>query len=216
MSINSFDGDYSYIREDHPHLKKLLVGGWSFGGLIAYEMARQLSVEKEKAPLVVILDQPIPLLSKKVLPYSESDSYIEKFIKQVEGFNEVNLGIEQISLKWSSFEKQTNILYHAFVEKRLLPSNVSEEDFFKFLQLQKIQNKASYQYMPGRYEGPVLLIRGQNSHWESMVSPSLGWEDIVTNLITKKVSGTHISMMKTPNIQQISYQIEEWIISNHL
>src|SRR6185369_17266831 len=33
-----------------------VLGGWSFGGLVAFEMARQLELRGERPPLVVLFD----------------------------------------------------------------------------------------------------------------------------------------------------------------
>jgi phthiocerol/phenolphthiocerol synthesis type-I polyketide synthase E len=47
------------VRELRPHGPYRLLG-WSFGGLVAYEMARQLSRAGERVDLLALLDTPLP------------------------------------------------------------------------------------------------------------------------------------------------------------
>ncbi len=44
------------------------IGGWSFGGLVAFEMARQLVEEGEIVPLLLVLDTPAPGLHLRMRP----------------------------------------------------------------------------------------------------------------------------------------------------
>lgn len=48
----------SYIEELRPHLegKRWILGGWCYGGVVAYEMARQLVENGEPAPLLLVIE----------------------------------------------------------------------------------------------------------------------------------------------------------------
>lgn len=59
-SFEEMAADYlSEVRQVQPHGPYLL-GGFSGGGIVAYEMARQLLVEGESVSLLVMLDTPLP------------------------------------------------------------------------------------------------------------------------------------------------------------
>lgn len=53
------------IREIQPHGPYYL-GGFSFGGMLAYEVARQLNQREEKVSLLALFDPSVPNVSKKV------------------------------------------------------------------------------------------------------------------------------------------------------
>jgi thioesterase domain-containing protein len=44
------------------------IGGWSFGAIVAYEMAQQLRKEKEDVALLALFDYPPPLQNRRGLP----------------------------------------------------------------------------------------------------------------------------------------------------
>jgi amino acid adenylation domain-containing protein len=50
-----------------------LLGGWSFGGLVAFEMAQQLASAGEKVPLVAILDTAAPKHARDVATVDEAE-----------------------------------------------------------------------------------------------------------------------------------------------
>jgi len=196
---------------------QIIFGGWSSGGLISFEMARQYAQEKGKRPLVVILDQPVPSFVQDELGSSLDDAqYLVKFVNQIDCFRDSEIGLTYDQLKDKSFKEQSSVVYRSFVEKQLIPKDVDEEGFEKYLELQKTQSFASKQYKPKNYEGPVLLIRASDSQWNDIDSKSLGWESIASNLELKSVSGTHFTIMKPPQVTQIVEIIEEWIRKNEI
>lgn len=188
---------------------QIVIGGWSLGALIAFEMARGIFEEQGKYPFVVMIDQPIPAISRIGFP-SDDAGYLLRFLKQVEGFNEVSFGLGRLDFEGRSFQEQMYLVYQALMTKKLLPEEIEEGNFFQFLQFQKSQSLAAIKYEPQRYEGPTLLIRAESSQWETE-SASLGWETRIPNLIVKSVPGTHMSMMKQPHVLIVREAIEQWI-----
>jgi amino acid adenylation domain-containing protein len=61
------------VQKEGPYV----VGGWSMGGLVACEMARQLQMHGQKTALLILLDTPLPdrdYLSSRVTPKESSAS----------------------------------------------------------------------------------------------------------------------------------------------
>lgn len=214
--------------EEIPCNEGFLLGGWSLGGLIAFEMARAVLQQTGYAPLVLLIDQPNPSFSRQKF----LDEYALRFLNQVKAFSEVKLEIPYDKLRRKPFAEQAALIYKIFIEQSLLPKDVKIEHFITFLDYQKKQSEASSIYEPGCYQGPVLLIRATESHWnklgveqprelahwEGTVRPEqdlavskFGWEKVAPNLTTKWVEGTHVSIMKSPIVEKIAREIELWL-----
>lgn len=204
------------VRKILPQMGPVVFGGWSLGGVIAFEMARHISVETGRFPFVVILDQGVSSLSGEEMSFLPDSEYIMKLLKQVETFNEVDFGMKIDQFKGKSFEEQSHLVYHTFIEKRLIPEDVQKENFLKFLEMQKIQSTALNKYKPGKYAGPVLLIRAEASQSQKNNVPSLFWDKVASDLTIQWVPGTHTSMMKLPHVNTTSQIINTWMDTRNI
>lgn len=206
-----------YFQEMEEHFikfpkQKVLYGGWSLGGLIAYQMALITYNKTGLLPFVVILDQPIPSFIGKEKTYGDDKlQYLLRFLKQVQDFNNIEIEISRSELEGQSFSNQCKKIHREFTKKGLLSDEIHGSDFEKFLNMQKAQSQAATEYQPQIYIGNVLLIRASNSHWKKVLDPSLGWSAIAQNLTVQSVPGTHISMMQKPEISKIAIEIDTWI-----
>lgn len=93
LSIQEMAGEYIQairtIQKDGPYV----LGGWSMGGLVACEMARQLDMDGQKAALLVLLDTQLPnrdYLSSQVTPTERHASGI------VFSWKEISIAVEHL------------------------------------------------------------------------------------------------------------------------
>lgn len=199
------------VEKQIPNLsqKKIFFGGWSLGGIIAYQMALDYSKRFSFIPSIIIIDQPTPNYIQDLIVRDDQE-YLKRFMNQVQSFSQANLSSSISKLNDQPFEEQVAIIYKSFVDNCLISSQIDLNDFKKFLLLQKNQSFASKEYIPSHYSGQVLLIRAKNSKWNYISDESLGWGEIASQLSIRWVEGTHTSIMSRPDVSAVANFINEW------
>ena len=194
------------MRQVQPHGPYLL-GGFSGGGITAYEIARQLEVAGERVALLVMLDTPVPM--RPVL--SRVDKALIKWAelrRQGPGF----------LLQWI----RNRVQWELGRGQRSAPKAVTN-------QLNNEAIEAAFRASLPRYEvqawnGPTVLFRPpQDLHWKvsggrwvstdrEYVFPDNDWTQFVPALRVLEVPGDHDSMVLEPNVRVLASLMKACIV----
>lgn len=191
------------IAEDYlQHItSKCLIGGWSLGALIAFEMAIQYQKRFSEYPYLVLIDFSLPE------PHSNLDDrqVFAKLIQQIEHYNDINLCIPSGDLQNQSPNNLATLVYRKMLHFRLLPKETSFEDFAAFFSLFKSHSKAIGNYFPRPYHGKTLLIQAQES------PKNQGWEKYIDHLEIHTVPGNHFTIMRNENALRVGSIITDFV-----
>lgn len=181
------------------------LAGVSFGGVLAYEIAQQLSRSGEHICFVALFDS--------LLPGAIRRNYLKwmgEHIKNVFFQGPIYL-----------FQKVNNRI--SKIKKYVLKSKISSDyndttslDFHRFDQIRaKIYKHATENYRIQPYQGIVLLFRAkdQNTFVSDLKDPSYGWARFVTELYEFDVPGDHISMLEGPNSFEVARRMRRFLTS---
>jgi thioesterase domain-containing protein len=170
--------------------------GYSFGGMIAYEMARQLTHAREKVAMLALIDSCAPGYPRKPPAPVRMFLHVQKMLRQ-------------------SPEARADYLRHR-IQK--LAQRLPIAGHFRFDRLssssESIQSpknrrspafeRAMHSYRPAPYFGPVLLCSAAvrpdlvGSHHDN--DPLLGWGQwLKGDAQCRPIPGTHLEMVKGPN-----------------
>ncbi|HEX6357569.1 SDR family NAD(P)-dependent oxidoreductase, partial [Actinophytocola sp.] len=192
------------IRERQPEGPYRL-GGWSFGGCLAYETARQLG--SDQVGLLFLGDTILPLDTPR------SEDYLtgrfRRFVQYVERTYQVDLDL-------STMEHLAEDERFPLVIERLrervpgMGEAVLHHQYTSYVDAQVAE-----QYRPGPYEGKVLLFRAEQPHpLTTELDPrylradrALGWDAYCPHLEVLDVPGDHISMVDPPNIDVLAERV---------
>lgn len=167
-----------------------LLGGYSGGGVVAYEMAQRLHLSGHEVALLVLLDtfragiKPLPTSMKDHLNrfMKEGPSYLRRRAKA-----KLSRRVDEIS----------NVLKIRFYMSQNQPLPFELRD----LQMARAFLEAADQYKPEPYPGPVTLYRA------SEVSPvfqhagtKLGWDELTPQMKVVEVPGDHDTLVYEPNV----------------
>lgn len=151
--------------------------GVSFGGVLAYEAAQQLSRRGANVPLLILLDAVLPSAVKV-----GATRYV----------------IEQIKTAISG-PNVREIVPEDQIHK------LSYEEMGKFRSQYYWTLGKHYDPLP--YTGSVLLVRATATKLFGLGyihDEQLGWRDLVTgNLETIKIDGTHIGILQQPHVSEL-------------
>ncbi|MCB0213532.1 MAG: hypothetical protein KDJ52_29585, partial [Anaerolineae bacterium] len=157
------------------------LAGWSFGGLIALEMAQQLHQARQEVGLLAIIDTPLtlsPLGASKVflttvLPHLWP--YVSDYLAQQSGRSQ-----SKSRLNFKSPEVQRLM--------RVLRANL----------------QAGRRYRPQRYPGQITLFKTAISHR----SVTWGWDDIASSGVEiDSIPGHHMNVLRSPQVETLAEKL---------
>ena len=153
-SVEQMAGDYlDEIRAVQPVGPYHLLG-WSFGGVIAYEMACQLQAAGEKVALLALLDTPL------YQPEASGDEVTDASI--IAALIDV-LGLEKIMPGASRAITDVDSFVDAARHSGIWPADFSTAQAAGIIELFKLNVEQGSRYVPGRYRGPLLLFRAMET-----------------------------------------------------
>jgi thioesterase domain-containing protein len=187
--------------------------GYSFGGLLAYEIAVRLIDEGDGANLVALLDAPNPALMSNL---SEADSvqfhktYLLDRLKKyalllVRGdIKTITIGLAFIALRLRIFIiPAINVVYQ--IAKKPLPRAFRDSNYHRF-------SRAWKSYVPKRYAKSLVLFRVKDRGPEFDRHPSMGWDAcVVGGVQVHTVPGKHVDMMSMPSVGVIAEKLATYL-----
>ncbi len=190
------------------------LGGHSFGGWLAFEMARQLVQQGENIGLLAVVDSESPLESLTQRVESEwSDSrWLAEFGNVLAALAGAEENFTEEEFQSITEEEQFDSLRLRLIEEELLPPQVEPKEIATYLSVFKAHSLTTYQPQE-RYTGTLhLFLASDNQQYEahdiSAESMIDGWEALVTGeVISETLSGDHITLMRQPFVQGLASAI---------
>ncbi|MFE1748578.1 amino acid adenylation domain-containing protein [Coleofasciculus sp. H7-2] len=177
------------------------LGGWSFGGLVAFEMAQQLQKAGHKVALLAVLDTSAPVSKNKPSFWGGL-----KFL--------LTTGARYI---WPYFmdyfyliaatEKYQSKLISQESRKRILKELKSKS----ILRVFKANSQAALSYVPQVYPSKITLLKNSEQNIIANQDPSMGWGDLAGGVEIYNIPGNHLTMLKKPHIQVLTEQLRTCI-----
>jgi thioesterase domain-containing protein/acyl carrier protein len=190
------------------------LGGFSFGGSVALEMAQQLHHQGERVALLAILDHtPPPLRYRRFVwtPTLPLDLIVNAAGWLVEEFWRVGRG-----KRWTALRRKTTQAGSQFLRIfRRSTGNSGKTDAESVFGGETVPEsfrglvESHYQilrdYVPQRYPGAVTLFRAKSRPLLRLHGKDLGWRDLAEGgLKIISVPGNHETMLREPNVQLLA------------
>jgi len=187
--------------------------GYSFGGLLAYEMAMRLAAEGDGANLVALLDAANPAMLSNLSQTDAAQFHKTYLIDRLKkyGLNLMRGDIKAFTGRGLAFIVSrlgkcfTPAIKRGFrIAKRPLPKMVRSNDPL-FL-------NAWLSYVPKRYAKSVVLFRVQDRGPEYDRDQSMGWDACATGGVQVHiVPGSHVDMMNMPSVRVIAEKLATYL-----
>ena len=178
---------------DSPLRGRMILGGFSFGGLLAFEVAHQLRRRGRDIELVLILDSWVKYLQPRKRPLHWLRRHLRQPLHTVMSW--IRKGKEEISSGPRRASFQELELAKGCVSTRLDERGVAiPGDIITWL-----YNNIRCAYQPARFAGRGILFQAQESHQRELLSldPSQGWKGLFTQGLTiVPATGNHLSMIR--------------------
>jgi amino acid adenylation domain-containing protein len=157
------------------------LGGYSFGGLVALEMARRLRETGAEIALLALVDTYLP-------GPRESQSLIGRFL---------SLSIAQ---KWTYLKKRV-VRYKRGIKRKIvalyLPPAIKA--------VREACATAEHQYRPKSYDGSIVIFRASEKALRGLDDPRGGWEKYVAGTVeVHEVDGDHGNILNEPQVKLLA------------
>ncbi|RYZ36976.1 MAG: non-ribosomal peptide synthetase, partial [Myxococcaceae bacterium] len=201
------------IRAEQPEGPYLLAG-WSLGGVIAYEMARQLRAQGQPVGLLALVDAFVP----GVVPPPPGEAQAKDpdgrvrvaFAQTVAAAFSLALPVSDDALEHMDDEAMLGTLLTLGVQAHLLEEATGREQLRALFRVYQANLRAMDRYVPGPYEGPVLLLAATEARPTPGVPRDRGWAPWVRGgLDVRDVAGGHHQLMQEPYVQHVAALLRE-------
>jgi thioesterase domain-containing protein/acyl carrier protein len=213
------------------------LGGYSFGGLVAFEMAQQLRRQNQEVALLALIDTAVPQTISRLLELESEMGVDDGLMLALEVKEQARqAGIEvQISLAdiWQ-LPPQERLAY-AFERAKdanLWPPEISLVEVEHYLKLHKGRRQAIQTYEPQPFVGQLTLLRTSEPPEDAFAelagvadvnllqqlreeqdtsfrNPTLGWEKFSqTPVDVHLLDGDHHSILLPPHVKTLAEKIQ--------
>jgi thioesterase domain-containing protein/acyl carrier protein len=197
------------IRKIRPHGPYLL-GGYSFGGLVAYEIARHLRAADEEVALLMLFETDNPAQPMRVRSWSRvllqavrrgiTVSRILEFLA-----SRTRGALSNDLTKW-------NEAFHRLMLGRAAKRGGNAAAELVDIHVQMVHVRAFLAYKPLPYRGKVTLFRSFDQDSEYEMAEDLGWSAVAQDGVdVHYVPGTHLTVFSDENVSILAEKVEECI-----
>jgi thioesterase domain-containing protein len=195
--VEAMAADYlEAVRTVQPHGPYLL-GGWSMGGLIAFEMARQLQEQGEEIRLLALFDTKALNGESGVM---DDASLLASFA--------LHLGVSPEQIQTQT-EASLSVVLELAKTANIIPHDMSLARLSQHFRVFNANVRAARSYQPANLSARIALFRAAERPPEA--DPTLGWE----KLKVYDTPGSHLTMMREPNVSGLAERLGECLAADY-
>jgi thioesterase domain-containing protein len=184
-----------------------LLGGWSFGGLVVWEMARQLGREGERIALLALIDS-YPTTGATWAEEEQDKAQDEAltlswFAEDIARMVGEDMAEQESAWQEMENEERKRVVEEMLRRNGLVPRNKAREETLRLLEVFTRNTRATQRYRMQRQKQPTMLFAAAEAgageqlagEWQKWTSAEVGLQ---------VVAGDHYSMMRQPNVTAIA------------
>ena len=180
------------------------LGGWSMGGVIAFEMAQQLHAQGQEVDFLALLDARVPTSDDSF----EGENFEARLLADFIRYFGLSLEPRELVVDAPNDELLSRVLEHAKAAG-LVPSDVDASQARPFVELCKADFRATRNYAMRRYPGRVTLFKAAQELAVPTADPTLGWSIWAAGGVEVHVaSGNHATMVYNPHVESLAEAIK--------
>jgi amino acid adenylation domain-containing protein len=177
------------------------LGGWSFGGLVALEMAHQLRTAGQPVSTLALVDT--WALSPEEYNFDEV-TIIDTLVRE--------LGLEVPPGEIAALPSEARVPRVAALAAQmwLVQADGAERRIRRFLRVIAAHLEAARRYVPPQYPEPITLLRAKELPSAAIeklfeIDPSLGWHTRTgLQVQVHVVPGNHFSVIRPPHVRALA------------
>ena len=182
-----------------------LLGGWSMGGVVAFEMAQQLHAQGERVALLALLDGRIPN-PDETFPEEDYEAVL-----LVERYFGISFGPIE-SLAQLPKDEQLAFMLEQAKRAGLVPAEIDVSEARRFVDLLKSDLRATQNYALHLYPGRIALFKASEELAGTSPDPTLGWSEWASaGVEVHLVPGNHANLVYEPHVEVLAEKLSACI-----
>jgi thioesterase domain-containing protein len=202
------------------------LGGYSFGAIVVFEMARQLQARGCDVALLAILDtypprhdasadqtetvragaSPVPTAPVHTPTVAQDiANAIVELAEILDHYKGTNIEVSYEDLSRLPVDEQLAYLLERLRDSQLVQGNTSIDDIRRILQVSESHRFCRRKYRPKPYAGRITLLRSESAEEDPSSWAAFSSEPVEVHT----VSGDHISMIVEPYVQSLAMQLQQ-------
>jgi thioesterase domain-containing protein len=182
------------------------IGGWSSGGITAYEMAGQLAGAGCEVSLLALLDSTVPA----GVPAGPLSELMARFVEDLASV----VGVEPPALPaWALSQPacdQVEAVEALLRGAGLIPPELSRRQLRARLAVFVAGFRAAHAYRPRPYPGRVTLFEAEGS-----LHTDIGWDAFARGGMTHiAVPGNHHGILRAPHVARLAERLRNCLVSS--
>jgi len=178
--------------------------GWSFGGVIAFEMARQLSAAGDTVSELILVDAYTSPQVGRTESRHEVDA-TAPFAVWLEDIFESHLSMDPAGLQALDVDDPIADLVSRAGAAGIVPKDLDLPLIRRYLRVYESNLEAKARYSPQTYSGHAFLFRPIDGFWQHETDDSSDWQELIAQGVeTFMVRGDHFTMLRRPNVDTLA------------
>jgi len=189
-----------YLREMREVQPKgpYFLGGLSFGGKVALEIARRLLAEGEQVALLAFFDTRAPGYPKYLPPLPRAIAHLKNLSTLSRAEQYEYLRVRLVSAIDNLRRRMLTKHYRHRASQGI--DQVLDDIGIAHLHAGRV-------YAPEKYAGVITLFRAEMQPVGSVFEPCIGWEALAAQVITHPVPGHHLSILEEPHLAVLAKRL---------
>ncbi len=197
------------------------LGGWSFGGLVAFEMAQQLERAGERISLLTLLDTPVPL--GRAATALDSAALVSALAREQARQNGRDLALTAEELRGLPLAEQLETVLARLGDLRAVEdSEIDVPTLVRLIDGHRARHHAFESYRPRPYPGRIVLFRpyeidpehlrqASAEELRQIEDPTLGWGSLAGEIRVQHVPGYHETLALPPHVAELASALRGWL-----
>jgi amino acid adenylation domain-containing protein len=192
-----------------------LIGGYSFGGKVAFEMAHQLLQQGHEVSLLVVIDihVTVPETEKEVAQWNDAKT-MTAFATVYGSALRKNLGISSEVLHSLESHEQLN---YCLERLTAMGQVLTETELKRLVSVYRANLQAYAEYVLNEISIPMRFLRAHELELNNdflpdkattVADPTWGWNQLASSVELEVVPGSHFTMMAEPNVQVLAERLK--------
>jgi amino acid adenylation domain-containing protein len=180
-----------------------LLGGWSMGGVVAFEMAQQLHAQGQRVALLALLDGRIPT-PDETFPEEDTEAIV-----LVERYFGISFGPME-SLAELPKDEQLAFMLEQAKSARLIPAELDVSQARHFVELLRSDLRATQNYGLHLYPGRITFFKASETPAGTSPDPdpTMGWSEWASGGVeVHVVPGNHANLMYEPHVEVLAEKL---------
>jgi thioesterase domain-containing protein/acyl carrier protein len=207
-SIEEMASCYLAALRHLPAQRPLFLGGWSLGGVVAFEMCRQLQAAGHEVAGLLLVDSWAPGTFDGV---TDEIQLHAAFCDELSRSSGRALRIDERDLVPHDRDARLDCILQTAREANALPNEIGRDALARLLTVFMTNMRALAAYRSAPTEVPALVVRAAIQRPGGPPDTVLGWSAFCGAVDAAEIAGDHHAVFDDVNLRPLVERIQRWI-----